>query len=149
MVAAMKLVGDESATKSPQGRAGRGLFGGDRSGDWAGARPIARAPRAKRGAERRVFPRKDVEGRVMGRRLDHSVDAHRQPAVHLSMRDLSVGGLRAQSQGPLDAGEHVVVFFPPEGALRGWDAYGRVVRCHQKPDGKWEVALEFDPLPAA
>lgn len=98
--------------------------------------------------ERRVFPRKDVTGRVQGKRMDHSVHAHKMPFLSLSMRDLSVGGLCGTSQEPAELGEHVAVFFPPEGALRGWDAYGRVVRCLPKGQG-YEVAIEFDSLPAA
>ena len=101
------------------------------------------------GAERRIFPRKVVRGHIQGKRLNHSVSAHRMPFVHFSMEDLSVGGLKAQSEAPLEAGESMVVFFPPEGNLRGWDAYGRVVRCKPRPGTGYEVALEFDPLPAA
>ena len=154
MVAALKLVGGETGETSTSSRPGsaerRGLFAGRGMNRSDPLPPAMRSRRPSlKGSERRIFPRKDVGGRVMGRRLDHSVTAHREPAVHLSMQDLSVGGLRADAQGPLERGEQVVVFFPPEGALRGWDAYGRVVRCLQKPDGKWEIALEFDPLPAA
>lgn len=98
--------------------------------------------------ERRMFPRKQVHARVEGLRLDHSIQARRQPQVSLALRDLSLGGLSAISQIPLDCGERVTVFFPPQGASRGWDAYGRVVRCEPSGMG-YRVAMEFDPLPAA
>ncbi|MEM8874705.1 MAG: PilZ domain-containing protein [Planctomycetota bacterium] len=104
--------------------------------------------RTRRGSERRVFERKAASGRVSGRRTDHSVHAHKMPYLNLSLDDISVGGMRAQSQEMVEPGEHVVVFFPPQGNQMGWDAYGRVVRCLPKGHG-YEVALEFDPLPAA
>ena len=62
--------------------------------------------------------------------------------------DLSLGGMSAVSQIPLNRGERVTFFFPPQGAMRGWDAYGRVVRCDPSAMG-YRVAVEFDPLPAA
>jgi hypothetical protein len=99
-------------------------------------------------AERRVFPRKEVHARIEGKRLDHSLLAHRQPHVSLALRDLSLGGMSAISQTPMIRGERLSVFFPPQGPQRGWDAYGRVVRCEPSGVG-YRVAVEFDPLPAA
>jgi hypothetical protein len=98
--------------------------------------------------ERRMFPRKEVHTRIEGVRLDHTIRARREPHVSLALRDLSVGGMSALSQTPLERGERVSVFFPPQGASRGWDAYGRVVRCEASGMG-YRVAVEFDPLPAA
>ena len=98
--------------------------------------------------ERRNFPRKDVQTRVEGKRLDHSIPARQQPHVSLSLRDLSLGGLSAISDQQLGCGERVAVFFPPEGTRRGWDAYGRIIRCFPATFG-FQVAVEFDPLPAA
>jgi hypothetical protein len=103
---------------------------------------------AKTGAERRVFPRKEFQARVESRRLDHSITARQQPQLTLSLRDLSLGGLSALSQMPLGKGERVAVFFPPHGSNRGWDAFGRVIRCDAGALG-YRVAVEFDPLPAA
>ena len=99
-------------------------------------------------AERRVFPRREVHVRCEGKRLDYTLDACKQPHLSLSLRDLSVGGLSALSDTPLDAGERVSVFFPPHGPMRGWDAYGRIVRCEASTFG-YRVAVEFDTLPAA
>ncbi len=59
------------------------------------------------------------------------------------MEDLS-----AITQTPLEKGERVSVFFPPQGINRGWDAYGKVIRCDASTMG-YRVAMEFDPLPAA
>jgi hypothetical protein len=100
------------------------------------------------GAERRVFPRKEVHTRIEGKRVDHSIAAMRQPRLSLALRDLSLGGLSAISSTEVERGERVTVFFPPQGPQRGWDAYGRVLRCEQTTLG-FRIALEFDPLPAA
>jgi hypothetical protein len=99
-------------------------------------------------AERRMFPRKEIHARVDGMRLDHTIPARRQPQLSLALRDLSLGGLSAISQTPIESGERISVFFPPQGATRGWDAYGRVLRCEPSGMG-YRLAVEFDPLPAA
>jgi hypothetical protein len=98
--------------------------------------------------ERRTFTRKEIHSRIEGRRLDHSIPARQQPHVSLALSDLSVGGLSAVTEQPLGAGERVAVFFPPQGVQRGWDAYGRVIRCRATNFG-YQIALEFDPIPAA
>lgn len=98
--------------------------------------------------DRRIFPRKEVHNWIEGRRLDHSLNALRDRRVTLAMRDLSLGGLSAISSAALEEGERISVFFPPQGANRGWDAYGRVLRCEASAMG-FRIAVEFDPLPAA
>lgn len=100
------------------------------------------------GAERRVFPRKEVAARIQGRRMDHTIPARREPFLNLSLRDLSMGGLSAISQSPVQRGERVSVFFPPQGVQRGWDALGRVIRCDASGFG-YRIAVEFDPIPMA
>jgi hypothetical protein len=99
-------------------------------------------------SERRVFARKEIHARVEGRRMDHSLIVYKQPTVSLALRDLSAGGLSAISDAPLQRGERVTVFFPPQGIMRGWDAYGRVIRCEASTFG-YRIAVEFDSLPAA
>ena len=110
-------------------------------------------PIEKTGAERRVFPRKEISARVEGKRMDHSLSALREPHLTLSLRDLSLGGLSAISPMPLERGERLTFSFPPQnltsGALRGgWDAVGRVLRCETSALG-YRIAVEFDALPAA
>ena|SRR5688572_15273121 len=100
------------------------------------------------GSDRRMFPRKEVAARVEGRRLDHTVDARQQPQLSLMLRDVSLGGLSAITDAPLNRGERISVFFPPQGPARGWDAYGRIIRCDPSPAG-YRLAVAFDPLPAA
>ena len=101
------------------------------------------------GAERRMFPRKELSARVEGRRLDHTIDARQQPQLSFMLRDVSLGGLAATSTTAVGRGERISVFFPPQGPARGWDAYGRVIRCEPSMTGGYRVAVEFDPLPAA
>ncbi len=102
------------------------------------------------GAERRVFARKQVEARVQGKRLDHTIDARRQPFLNLQLRDVSVGGVAAISQSAISPGERIGVFFPPEGTKRGWDAYGRVIRCDPSQVGNgYRIAVEFEAIPLA
>jgi hypothetical protein len=100
------------------------------------------------GAERRVFPRKEMQARVQGKRLDHTIPARREPHLNLSLRDVSMGGLSAISQTPVESGERESVFFPPQGIQRGWDAFGRVIRCQASSFG-YRIAVEFDPIPLA
>jgi hypothetical protein len=95
-----------------------------------------------------MFERRDVQGHVEGRRLDRSDEARHDPRLSLALRDLSAGGLSAMSQRALSRGEGVAVFFPPQGARRGWDAYGRVIRCQRGGTG-YRVAVEFEALPVA
>ena len=106
------------------------------------------------GPERRVFPRRDISTEVLAKRLDHTLAALRQPSLRLSLRDVSLGGLSAISDMPLERGERLTVSFPAlslAGGLRragGWDAVGRVVRCETSGVG-YRVAVEFDTVPSA
>lgn len=100
------------------------------------------------GAERRMFPRKEIHARVETKRVDHTIEAHQNPHLSLSLRDLSLGGLSAISQIAICKDERLAVFFPPQGANRGWDAWGRVIRCEPSGFG-YRIAVAFDPLPAA
>lgn len=100
------------------------------------------------GAERRIFPRKEVRSRIQGKRLDHTIPARREPFLHLSLRDVSVGGLSAISQSAVGRGERISVWFPPEGVHRGWDAFGRVIRCEPAAAG-YRIAVEFEPTSLA
>ena len=113
---------------------------------------------AAAGIDRRVHPRQNVSLRVSGRRLDHSVEAMREPMLNINLCDVSVGGLKATSQTRLNVGERVAVYFPPSGGKRGWDAYGRVVRVEPNNTlaaaeaaarAACTVAVEFDAFPAA
>src|SRR4051812_14922177 len=105
--------------------------------------PYRLVPADAKGAERRIFPRKEIHARIDGLRHDNTIAAHRQPHFPLALRVLSGGGLSAISQPPLMQGEQLSVFSPPQGINRGWDAYGRVIRCEPSGFG-YRVAVEFD-----
>jgi PilZ domain len=102
----------------------------------------------KTGAERRMFPRKEVHAYVEGKRLDHSIRARSLPHLSLALCDLSLGGLSAISSTPLEKGERISVTFPPAVVNGGWGAYGRVIRCEPSSTG-YRLAVEFDLMPAA
>lgn len=98
--------------------------------------------------ERRLFPRRPIRLSVDALRLDHSVEARRQPCVRFELENISAGGVLAFSESPLSPGERLNVHFPTSSQHMGWDAYGRVVRCQPGALG-YKVAVEFDLLPAA
>ena len=113
---------------------------------WASAEPVV-APDG--GAERRMFPRKQIHADVQSKRLDHTIAAHKAPKLTLSLRDLSLGGLSALCDIALERGERINVAFPPQPGLGGaWDALGRVLRCEPSGMG-YRIAVQFDMLPAA
>jgi hypothetical protein len=98
--------------------------------------------------ERRAYPRRHASGWAVGRRIDHCIQAQRQPRVSLTLRDLSDGGLLAQADVPLMVGERLNVSFPASGIRGGSHVPGRVRRC--RPSGMgYRVAIEFDPTPSA
>jgi len=100
------------------------------------------------GAERRMFDRTPASGRVQGHRMDHTISARRNPRLMFDLRDLSIGGMKAMADDPLENGEHVSVTFPRKGLVPAWNASGRVIRCMPSPVG-YQIALEFEPLLAA
>ena len=61
--------------------------------------------------ERRMFVRKEVFGRVQGKRLSFRQQQDRMDQLSLALRDISAGGLSAITQTPLFAGEPVAIFF--------------------------------------
>ena len=97
--------------------------------------------------DRRDFPRRRLNMHVHGLRLDHTLYAKREPLLHLTICDVSAGGLCAISQSPLAVGEHIAVFFPPEGGRHGWDAHGRVLRAEPQRPG-WRIGLSFEDVAA-
>ncbi|HEX8522723.1 MAG TPA: PilZ domain-containing protein [Tepidisphaeraceae bacterium] len=99
-------------------------------------------------ADRRMFPRKEVHAHVQGKRVDHTVEALREPLMTMALRDVSLGGLSAITDVPLKRGERVLVSFPAQGVSRGWDAQGRVIRCEPSAMG-YRLAMEFDQVPLA
>ena len=100
------------------------------------------------GSERRVFLRKSSDACVQGVRVDHTIAAHRQPQLSLTLRDISAGGLSATTVMPLQQGESLSIYFAGDITRASWNALGRVVRCEPSAVG-YRVALQFDQLAAA
>jgi len=100
-------------------------------------------------AERRIFERKETSALVRGHRIDHSISARQFPTLQMTLRDLSLGGLSAVADRPVDAGERLAVNIPSSGfGGLGWAAFGTVLRCEETGTG-YRLAVEFDSLPAA
>lgn len=97
---------------------------------------------------RNVFPRKAAPTPIRGRRLDHTVPARRQPAIDMTLVDLSTDGLAATTEQLLMWGERLVVQLPARNGLLAWTAMGRVARCEANSIG-YDVSIEFERLPAA
>jgi len=102
----------------------------------------------KTGAERRVFPRKEMSADVESRRLDHTIPAHRFPRFQVALRDVSMGGLSAITPMPLAPGERLSFAFPNQGDRQSWAAAGHVIRCEMSSMG-YRIAVEFDGMMAA
>ena len=108
----------------------------------------ARFDTESEGSERRMFPRRE---------FTHTLKAcgasiTRSPLIvsrisHWPCATCRSGARRHQPDAAA-AGERLAVFFPPQGIKRGWDAYGRVIRCNPSAMG-YRIAVEFDPIPAA
>ena len=110
---------------------------------------MPRLAQSSKGSERRVFPRKEMDSEIEGRRMDHTIEARRFPRLSLSLRDVSLGGLAAFSEVAIKQGEKLAFTFPSnDGSSHAWDAVGRVLRCDQSTLG-YRIAVEFDPLPMA
>jgi hypothetical protein len=98
--------------------------------------------------ERRIFTRKEDNRQITARRLDHSVDARRRPDLSLAMRDLSLGGVGAISDVPVEMGERIAVFVSGNDRSGSWHMQGRVVRCEPSGMG-YRLGVAFDAMPAA
>ena len=103
---------------------------------------------ADSGADRRMFPRKELKCVARGKRLDHSIQARQDPRLALTVRDVSMGGLSAIVEKPIGPGEKLNVFFPASERGSQWDAIGRVIRCSPSGAG-YRIAVEFDAIPMA
>jgi hypothetical protein len=109
---------------------------------------MPRIDSASEGSDRRMFSRTPAEGQAQGHRIDHTISARRNPRLSLNMQDLSLGGLAAVSDSPLEQGENLAVAFPRRGLQPAWNASGRVIRCEPTAFG-YRIAIEFAPLLAA
>jgi hypothetical protein len=99
-------------------------------------------------SDRRMFNRAPAEGTAQGHRMDHTIEARRNPRLSMQLRDVSLGGLAAVTDQPIQRGEQLSVTFPKRGLAPAFNACGRVVRCEATPFG-YRIGIEFEPLLAA
>ncbi|MFT3785763.1 MAG: PilZ domain-containing protein [Tepidisphaeraceae bacterium] len=93
--------------------------------------------------ERRRHPRRFARLRAEARRLDNSVLAKRSPRLGLTILNVSEGGLAATTRSPVEEGERLAIFFPPDQPAPAGRVVGRVIRCKPCPQG-WSLAMKFD-----
>ncbi|MCX5660284.1 MAG: PilZ domain-containing protein [Planctomycetota bacterium] len=114
----------------------------------------AESPKTKPSAsyrlERRRAERRVITGRVTAvARPPHPGPAHGR-ICSLQLLNLSETGVGLLSQEPVELNSLVTVFFPAQGAQRGRDATGRVVRCTPRARGfGHEVGIHFEARVAA
>lgn len=98
--------------------------------------------------ERRLHHRRSIHGRVTAIRTPRP--GQEQPAMicPLTLCDMSDTGLGAISQEPLEPGSTITVLFPPHGPEKGFDLYGKVVRCNTRSEGH-EIGIQFSRQVAA
>lgn len=101
----------------------------------------------ERDGDRRVFQRRAAQGTVIARRLDHALPSRRHPQLALDLCDLSVGGLSAISDLPINPGERVNIDLRADD-IPPFNACARVVRCEMSGMG-YRVAVAFEALPLA
>ena len=105
--------------------------------------------RSETPADRRVFPRTEVQGLVIGKRKRLLRPTGHWPRVEMEIQDLSLGGMSAMSAMPLKAGEKLDLHLQLQPNTGEWDARGRVVRCEPSATGRYRIAVAFDALKAA
>jgi hypothetical protein len=92
--------------------------------------------------DRRLAVRRTIRGHVTAVRREEREDGACNRICALNLLDMSSTGLGAFCQEPIPDGATITVFFPPHGADRGFDAYGKVLRC-DAVDGRYRVGIEF------
>ena len=99
--------------------------------------------------ERRQDPRRVISGRVTALETDREDGPERNRICPLQLVDISDRGLGAIVQDPVEPNTRIAVFFQPHGPERGFDLYGRVVRCRRRDDYGYEIGIRFDARQAA
>jgi hypothetical protein len=97
---------------------------------------------------RKASPSKEQPQPIEVRRLDNTIEAHRQRRMLVKMQQSTGAGLWATSDRPLAAGERLAVSFSPGFGPGCYDAVARVVRC-DKRGPNYRLSVQFDPRPAA
>ena len=80
-------------------------------------------------SERRRTSRYVIAGRVTAVQQPPDTEEHRNRICSLELMNMSDSGMGVISSEPIAVDSSITVFFPPHGPERGFDLYGRVVRC--------------------
>jgi hypothetical protein len=97
---------------------------------------------------RKASQLKEQKQPIEVRRLDNTIEAHRQRRMLVKMQQSTGAGLWAASDRPLAAGELLAVSFSPGFGPGGYDTLARVVRCDRRGPN-YRLRVQFDPRPAA
>jgi hypothetical protein len=98
--------------------------------------------------EHRVAPRHRVSGRVTCVQYEAGPDGAQHRIASLQLLNMSNAGVGALAQEPMALNSSVAVFFPPHGPERGFDLFGRVVRCIHRDNGH-EIGIRLEARAAA
>ncbi len=98
--------------------------------------------------ERRNAIRHSLSARVTAVRKEYDSDGPRNQIWSRQLVNISDTGLGALIQEPLEPGSHLAIYFPPHGPDRGFDLFGRVVRCIPRDTGH-EIGVQFQTRMAA
>ena len=92
--------------------------------------------------DRRNSVRRVISGRVTAWQASSERQPHGNKICSLQLVNISDTGLGAITQEPVDSTTSITVIFPPHGPERGFDRYGRVVRCEER-DGRHDIGIQF------
>lgn len=98
--------------------------------------------------ERRRALRHTVTSRVTALRTENGPEGRRNRICSLQLTNMSDTGLGGVCQEAVALDTQIAVFFPPHGPDRGFDLYGRVVRCIER-DAGCEIGIRFETRAAA
>jgi hypothetical protein len=98
--------------------------------------------------EHRAAPRHNVSGHVTAVRQERDATGVRNRICSLQMLNMSDTGVGALSPEPVEVDSRIAIFFPPHGPERGFDLFGRVVRCVHRDTGH-EVGIALEQRMAA
>lgn len=98
--------------------------------------------------ERRAAVRHGASGHVTAVQCQLQPDGRRSRICSLTMLNISDLGAGVLSQEPLEIGSTITLFFPPHGPERGFDLYGKIVRCNAR-NSMFEVGIQLTARAAA
>lgn len=105
-------------------------------------RPEEDEPRDSIPFERRTATRRPISGHVTAVRYEKRDDGMHNRICSLTLVDTSDFGIGAFCQDVVPVGTTITVFFPPHGPDRGFDVYGKVLRCDAE-NGRYRIGIQL------